>query len=572
MAETIYEFGSFRLDGKGRILFRGNLPVPLPPKAVDTLLLLVENAGDVLDKAAILRQVWKDAFVEEGSLTRTISLLRKALHDGDQEYVATISKRGYRFVADVRHRAVPDQAPVPHRLVVLPFVGLSGDASQDYFSDGLTEEMITQLSRLNPQRLGVIARTSAMKYKGTAKGIREIGRELNISHVLEGSVRREAGRVRIAAQLIQVSDESHIWAETYDRDLGDILKLQSDVAQAVAREIRVKLTPQEERRLAAVREVSPAAYEAFLKGRHLWNKRTEDGMRRSIAFYEEAIRANPEYAMAYAGIADSHVMLACRGMMPAKETFRKAKSAARKALEIDAELAEAHGSLAHVRLHDWDWEGLEADFERAIALNPAEAIVYYWFGEFLMSRGRPHDAIAVTRKAYEIDPLSAVIGASLAMILYLAHRYDEATAVLRGAQEISPEHFLPHMRLGLVLIQLGDGEGAVRELETAVRLADRSTETLAALAMAYGAARQSERAREISDDLEAHQKERYVLPYNFAKIYAVLGEAEKAFAWLDRAYDDGSPDLIELNSEPIFNRLRGDPRFSNLMRRVGWGI
>ena len=572
MAETMYEFGSFRLDGKGRILFRRNVPVALPPKAVDTLLMLVENAGDVLYKSEILRHVWKDAFVEEGSLTRTISLLRKALDEGEQEYIATISKRGYRFVADVRHRAVADAIPVANRLVVLPFVGLSGDATQDYFSDGLTEEMITQLSRLNPERLSVIARTSAMKYKGTAKGIREIGRELNVSHVLEGSVRREAGRVRIAAQLIQVSDETHIWAETYDRDLGNILKLQSDVAQAVAREIRVKLTPQEKRRLAAVREVSPLAYEAFLKGRHLWNKRTEEGMRKSITFYEEAIRANPDYAMAYAGIADSHVMLACRGMMPAKETFRKAKAAARKALEIDGELAEAHGSLAHVRLHDWDWEGLEGDFERAIALNPAEAIVYYWYGEFLMSRGRSDDAVAVTRKAYEIDPLAAVIGASLAMILYLAHRYDEAAAVLQRAEEISPEHFLPHMRLGLVRIQLGDSEGAISELETAVRLADRSTETLAALAMAYGAAGQSERAQAISDDLEAHQRERYVLPYNFAKIYAVLDEAEKAFAWLETAYDDGSPDLIELNSEPVFNRLRGDPRFSNLMRRVGWRI
>ncbi|HEX6502841.1 MAG TPA: winged helix-turn-helix domain-containing protein [Terriglobales bacterium] len=573
MVQPLYEFGQFRLDAKGRILFRGDAPVPLPPKAVDTLILLATNPGAVLDKAEILKQVWQDAFVEEGSLTRTISLLRKALGGREQEYIATISKRGYRFVAHVRQISYPPRTtPEQLVIVVLPFESLGGSEGQDYFNDGLTEEMITQLSRLNPERLRVIARTSAMTYKGTKKNVKEIGRQLNVSHVLEGSVRRETGRVRIAAQLIQVSDETHVWAQTYDRNLGDILKLQSEVAQAVAREIRVKLTPQEKRRMAAVGEVSPAAYEALLKGRHLWNKRTEEGMRKSISFYEEAIRQNPDYAMAYAGIADSHVMLACRGMVPAKETFRKAKSAARKALDLDSELAEAHGSLAHVRLHDWDWEGLERDFQRAIELNPAEGIVYYWYGEFLMSQGREDDAIAVTRKAYESDPLSAVIGASLAMILYLARRFDEAASVLDRVQEISPEHFLPHMRMGLVRIQQREYLGAVEELEKAVQLADKSTETLAALAMAYAAAGLRAKAQDITNDLEAHRKERFVLPYNFAKIYAVFNDVEKAFAWLETAYDDGSPDLIELNSEPIFDTLRVDLRFSNLMGRVGWKL
>ena len=574
MGESLYEFGRFRLDAKGRMLFRGNAPVSLPPKAVDTLLVLVANAGAVVDKAEILKQVWKDAFVEEGSLTRTISLLRKALGEREQEYIATISKRGYRFVADVQQIS-PTSAIEPREqlvLVVLPFESFGGDPAQDYFGDGLTEEMITHLSRLNPGRLRVIARTSAMTYKGMKKSIREIGRQLNVSHVLEGSVRREAGRVRIAAQLIQVSDETHVWAETYDRKFEDILKIQSEVAQAVAREIRVKLTPQEKKRLAAVGEVAPTAYEALLKGRHLWNKRTEEGMRKSINFYQEAIRQNPNYAMAYAGIADSYVMLACRGMVPAKETFRKAKSAARKALDLDSELAEAHGSLAHVRLHDWDWEGLERDFQRAIELNPAEVIVYYWYGEFLMSQGRADEAIAVTRRAYEADPLSAVIGASLGMILYLARQFEEAATVLDRVQEISPEHFLPHMRMGLVRIQQRKYDGAIEELEKAVQLAGQSTETLAALATAYAAAGLRGKAQEIVHDLEAHQKEHYVLPYNFAKIYAGLGDVEKGFTWLETAYDDGSPDLIELNSEPIFDNLRADLRFSNLMGRVGWKV
>lgn len=569
-----YEFGNFRLDVDGRVLFRGKAAVSLPPKAADTLLMLVEKSGEVVDKSEILQQVWKDAFVEEGSLTRTISILRKALGEDDRDYIATVSKRGYRFTVPVSRVADAQPAAFPERfvLVVLPFENLSHDATQEYFADGLTEGMITQLSRLNPERLRVIARTSAMTYRGLKKGVREIGRELGASHVLEGSVRRESGRVRIAVQLIQVRDETHVWADTYERNLGDILKLQSEVSQAVAREIRVKLTPQEKRRLATAREVSPAAYEAYLKGRHLWNKRTEEGMRKSIACYEEAIRQSPEYAMAYAGVADSYVMLACRGMVPAKETFRKAKAAARKALDLDFELGEAHGSLAHVRLHDWDWEGLERDFQRAIELNPAEGIVYYWYGEFLMSLGRPDDAIAVTQKAYQSDPLSAVIGASLGMILYLARRYKQAADVLQQVQEITPEHFLPHMRLGLVRIQQKEFDTAVQEIETAVRLADQSTETLAALAMAFGASGRGDKAHSIANELEAGQGKRYVLPYNFAKIYAASGDDEKAFAWLETAYDDGSPDLIELNSEPIFDHIRNDSRFSDLMRRVGWKV
>ncbi len=569
-----YEFGPFRLDPSGRVLFRGAQAVPLPPKAGDVLVLLLQRAGDVVAKDELLKQVWHDAFVEDGSLTRTISVLRGILGAGrnGQQYIATVSRRGYRFAAPVTQAGPQPRASIPGKLMlaVLPFENLSEERTQEYFNDGLTEEMITQLSRLNPERLGVIARTSAMKYKGTKKSIKEIGAELGVAYVLEGSVRRALGRVRIAAQLIQVRDETHLWAQTYERSLIDILKLQSEVARAIAREIRVKLTAREERRLAASRAVSPQAYEAYLKGRHLWNRRTEDGMRKSIAHYEQAIRLYPQYAMAYAGVADSYVMLACRGMVPAKDTFRKAKEAARKAIDLDSELGEAHGSLAHVRLHDWDWEGLEADFERALDLNPAQAIVYYWYGEFLMSRGRPEEAIAVTQKAQQTDPLSPVIGSSLAMILYLARRYDQAAVVLERTREINPDHFLPHLRMGLIRIQQRKYDEAILELQTAVSLADQSTETLAALAMAYAAAGKKKPARQILAKLQQLAGKRYVLPYNVAKIHAAGADRDKAFEWLERAYEGGNPDLIELNSEPIFDGLRGEPKFSDLMRRIGW--
>ena len=571
-----YEFGHYRLDVRAHLLFRNGRRVVLTPKAVDLLAALVEAQGEPVGKQELLHRVWPDAVVEEGSLTSHISLLRRVLAEGagGRQFIETLPKRGYRFVGPCAAMAQPAAATGAGRrmLVVLPFENLSGGRKHDYFSEGLTEEMISQLARLSPEQLGVIARTSAMQYKSTTKTAQQIGQELGVSHLLEGSVRRSGERVRITAQLIRVSDATHLWAEGYERSLHDILALQAEVARAIAREIQIKLTVGVQHRLDRVAAIDPEAHEAYLRGRHLWNRRTEEGMRNSIAQYEEAIRRHPDYAMAYAGVADSYVMLACRGMVSAKETFRKARAAARKALELDAELGEAHGSLAHVRLHDWDWEGLDRDFLRAIELHPAQPIVYYWYGEFLMSMGRPEEAIAMTRRAQQADPLSPVIAASLAMILYLARKYDEAVKVLQRAQEIDPSHFLPHLRMGLVRLQQEGYPEAIRELQTAARLANHSTETLAALGTGYAMAGMSGEAHRIVAQLQASQAEHYVLPYNIAKIYAAACDKERTLEWLERAYQEGNPDLIELNSEPVFDGLRGEPMFSELMRRIGFRV
>ena len=572
----IYRFGHYRLQSPSGVLYCDDRLVPLAPKLAQTLLLLVENAGELVEKEELLKKVWREAFIEEGSLTRTISVLRKALHDGEngQEFIATVSKRGYRFLAAVQEieKPKPPSADGKVVLAVLPFENLSGDPEQEYFSDGLTEEMITQLSRLNPERLGVIARTSAMMFKGTKRRIAEIGKDLGVDYILEGSVRRSRSRVRISAQLILVADETHVWAKNYERGSGDILKIQSEVARAIAGEIQIKLTPREERRLARTSTVPAEAYEAYLRGRHSWNKRTEEGMRKSVSYYEEAIQLYPNYSVAYAGIADSQVMLACRGMVPAKQTFQKAKIAARKALELDDRLGEAHASLAHVRLHDWDWKGLDKDFRRAIELEPSQTIVYYWYGEYLMSMGKPEEAIAVTQQAHRMDPLSPVLGSSLGMILYLARRYDQALRVLDRTREINPEHFLPHLRVGLVCVQIRKFDLAISHLKIAVKLSGQSTETQAALALCYAAAGKRERAAEILSQLQELRGQRYVLPYNLAKAYAAARNTDKAFEWLETAYQEGNPDLIELNSEPIFDALRGDLRFTGLMRRVGWQV
>lgn len=569
-----YEFRQYRLDTRARLLFRNGQRVVLTPKAVDLLIALVEAQGQTVDKQELLRRVWPDTVVEEGSLSSHIFQLRRALGESadGQRFIETIPKRGYRFVSPCAQLGSSAPTALGGRLmlVVLPFENLSGGRKHDYFSEGLTEEMISQLARLNPEQLGVIARTSAMQYKSTAKTPQQIGQELGVSHLLEGSVRRAGGRVRITAQLIRVSDATHLWAEGYERELHDILALQAQVARAIAREIQITLTVRADRRLDQVAALDPGAHEAYLRGRHLWNRRTEEGMRKSIAQYEEAIRLQPDYATAYAGLADSYVMLACRGMVPAKDSLRKAKATGRKALELDGELGEAHGSLAHVRLHDWDWEGLERDFQRAIDLHPALSIVYYWYGEYLMSMGRPQEAIAMTRRAQQSDPLSPVVGASLGMILYLARQYDEAETVLQRAHEIDPNHFLPHMRLGLVRLQQHRSAEAIAEFKTAVALADRSTETLAALATAYATAGMSGAARKLVAQLQASQAEHYVLPYNIAKIYAAAGARKRALEWLERAYQEGNPDLIELNSEPLLDSLRGEREFSDLMRRIGF--
>ncbi len=308
-----YKFGAYQLDGEGRVLFREGARVALPPKVAELLVALVQAAGTVVTREHLLERLWPDTVVEEGSLTSHISLLRKALgrDSNGGEFIETLSKRGYRFVAQVTlaESEAPESVVSRVMLVVLPFENFTTGDKYDYFSDGLTEEMITEIARLSPERLGVIARTSAMQFKSTTKGIEQIGHELGISHVLEGSVRRAGERVRITAQLIRVSDESHLWAQSYERALDDVLEVQAEVAQAVAREVQVKLSPHDARRLHPEkrRSIKPQAYEAYLRGRHFWYRRTEEGMRKSIECFQAALQHDPSFAAAYDGISDARL-------------------------------------------------------------------------------------------------------------------------------------------------------------------------------------------------------------------------------------------------------------------------
>jgi TolB-like protein len=570
-----YEFGAYRLDEQGLMLFREGNRVALPPKVAELLVALVQAAGGVLTREQLLQRLWPDTVVEEGSLTSHISTLRKALAEdtNSQEFIETLPKRGYRFTAPVKRTGsdAPESGDRREMLVVLPFENLTTGDKYDYFSDGLTEEMITELARLSPERLGVIARTSAMQFKSTTKNIGQIGGELGVSHVLEGSVRRAGERVRITAQLIRVSDETHLWAQSYERGLHDVLEVQAEVARAVAHEIQVKLTPRDKQRLQSEkrRSVNPQAHELYLRGRHFWYRRTEEGMRKSIECFEEALRSEPSFAAAYDGISDAHTMLACRGITPAVESFHKAKAAARQAVKIEPELGEGYASLAHVRLHDWDWVGVEGDFSRSIELDPGYAIAHYWYAEYLMTMGRTAEALARVQHSFDLDPLNSVINASVGMIHYLAHDYHGALVALRRGLEVDPSHYVSHLRVGLVCLQMNLVNEAIDAMRQAVMHSGGSTEALAGLAQAHAVAGDAPVMTKIVAELGG-SGHRYVSPYNLARVYGAIDDKQRALEWLERAYQEHNPDLIELAREPSFASLRSDAKFRGLMSRVGW--
>jgi TolB-like protein/tetratricopeptide (TPR) repeat protein len=575
MVSGQYEFGAYRLDAQSRMLFREGDHVALPPKVTELLVALVEASGGVLTREELLQRLWRDTVVEEGSLTSHISMLRKALGEGPngQDFIETLPKRGYRFVASVKRAAsqAPDSGVDRAMLVVLPFENLTAGERYDYFSEGLTEEMITELARLSPERLGVIARTSAMQFKSTTKSIAQIGSDLGVSHVLEGSVRRAGERVRITAQLIRVSDESHLWAQSYERGLHDVLEVQADVARAVAREIQIKLTPHERRRLDGdkPRSINSQAYELYLRGRHFWYRRTEAGIRKSIECFEEALRYDPSFAAAYDGISDAHTMLACRGMTPALESFHKAKTAARQAVRLQPELGEGYASLAHVRLHDWDWVGLESDFRQAVELDPGYAIAHYWYAEYLMAMGRTREAVDRVEHGWELDPLNSVINASVGMIRYLAHNYDGALVALRRGLEIDPTHYVSYLRVGLVCLQKNLPNEAIDAMRQAVTHSGGSTEALAGLAQAHAVTGDKLAMERIVKEL-GESADRYVSPYNVARVYAAIDDKQRALEWLERAYREHNPDLIELTREPSFAGLHSDAKFRELVERIGW--
>ena len=570
--QTFYEFGRFRLDGTGRVLFRGDEAVPLSPKAADVLLLLVQNAGRVVEKKELLNAVWQDAFVEEGSLTRTISILRKVLGAGGdgQECIATVSKRGYRFALPVREISAPKGVTSEKTLLaVLPFENLSGARTQEYFSDGLTEEMITQLSQLNPEKLGVIARTSAMRYKGSNKSARRIGQELGVAYLLEGGVLRAGRRVRITAQLIQVSDQAHLWAHKYERGIGDILAIQSDVATAIASEIKIKLAPQAEARLVRSSTVEPRAYEAYLRGRYLWNQRTEKALHESLRQFEKSIEYDPGCAAAYAGMADSYLSLLDDAYLPARAATAQARQWAEKSITMDEAFAEPHSSLGHAHYHEFEWTEAERELRRSIELNPNYPSAHFYYSLYLVAMGRHKEAVAEAKKALALDPVNLTAQTNVAIIYYRTGRYDEAAEEARHVLDIDSSYAHAHYVLGRTYVQKRMYRAAILSARRAVALEGSNVRYIASLAYIYGVARKRSNASELLRKIKQMMVKRYVPPYMVAICYIGLGKKDEALTWLTRAWEERSAELLFINVDPRLVALRVESRFQQILRKLG---
>jgi TolB-like protein/Tfp pilus assembly protein PilF len=472
---------------------------------------------------------------------------------------------GYLLLGRTR-RVEPPRQPIT-ALAVLPLRNISGDVEEEYFADGLTEALITDLSKI--RALKVISRTSAMQYKGANKSLPQIARELGVDGVIEGSVQRSGGRVVITAQLIRAATDTHLWAERYERDQQDLLQLQSEVAQAIAREVLVTVAPEEVSRLARVRQVHPDAYEAYLKGRFWWNKRTEAGYEKAREYFQQAIQQDPAYALAYSGLADGYATPAVKGLVRPQEAYTDARQAATKALELDDTLAEAHASLAYIKtFHDWDWSGAEREFKRAIELSPGYASAHQWYSILLVFLGRRDEALAEARRSRQLDPLSLIINRDLGWMLYLVGDYEQAIEQLRKTLDMDPSFVQAHVSLGMAFLAKGLPQDAIAHGQKAVELSPGETYGLAGLGRIYAFSGKKAEALRILDLLNERSKTRYVAAFDLATIHLGLGDRDRALAWLERAYEERSAALGYISVYPMFDPLRSEPRFQDLLRRI----
>ena len=629
-AKVIFEFGSFRLNPAERLLLRDQASVHLPPKAFDALLVLVENRGHLLEKDELLRRVWPDTFVEESNLAQHISLLRKALQDGEDgpRYIETVPRRGYRFIAEVRElggiatdtkvssgptpsppSGVPESirpqyrfstltyaiaAPAllllvfiltlpvwkPRRssgpaliqsLAVLPLQNLSADPAQEYFADGMTEALITDLAKIHG--LKVISRTSIMRYKDSHERLPQIAQELGVDGIIEGAVLRSGDHVRITAQLVRAATDQHIWAESYERDLRDLVALQDEVSRSIAVQIQKEIAPPVPQELAILAAVNPQAREDYLKGRYFWNLRSQAGYLKAIDYFQAAVTQDPQYAQAYAGSADAYALLGSmpNSKIPRDTAMPKAKQMALTALQLDDSLPDAHTSLAFVKMHyEWNFREAEQEFKRAIALDPNYSIAHHWYAYDLAAMGRMDEAVVEVKRARQTDPLSAIINTDVAEILYFARRYDEALLQARATLELDPNFAHAHRVLERIYGEKHMFPEAIAEGQRAVALSGNDTWMLLDLAGTYALAGKKaemkyclERATRISPG--------GVLPEvgATAEMYVVLGDVDRGLQVMESAYRRRDGGLILLNADPRFDSLKSNPRFQQLLQHIG---
>lgn len=617
---TVFTFGPFRLDTRHLELRKEDAEIRLTRKAAETLLVLVENAGQVVGKETLLDRVWQGTSVEESTIAQNILTLRKAL--GKQatgaDYIRTVPKRGYRFEAPVTESAPPDLAPGPpgtpraaprsrrsalytllavavviaisavylarlrrvpaaatvapmkiQSIAVLSLTNMSGDPAQDYLADGITEAITTDLAKFRSLR--VISRTSAMQYNDRKKPLPEIAQALHVEAIVEGGVVRYGGRVRVTAQLIRAANDQQIWAESYERELRDLLALQNDVARDIAEQVQVQITAQDSQRLSTVRSLDPSAHEEYLKGRFFWNKRTENGYLDAIDHFLRAIQIDPQYPELYAGLADTYALLGSLGgaSIPRRDAMNNARAIARKALQLDPTLAEAHTSLAFVLMHyDWDFAAAEQEYLRAIDLNPNYATAHQWYAYDLAAMGRMDAALAEIRHARELDPLSLIINADIGELLCYARRYEDAVVQLQSTVQMDPNFLLARLDLVPAYNYQKKYAEAATQAHKALEIAPGSLWAEGLLGWTYALNGQKEKARIVMATIQ-HARHGEEAANSLAMIAAGLGEKDAAFHWLQVARDQRFGGMILIKNVPAWDALRSDPRFARLLPTVG---
>jgi TolB-like protein/DNA-binding winged helix-turn-helix (wHTH) protein/Tfp pilus assembly protein PilF len=622
-------FGVFEADLHSGELYKQGLKIKLQDRPFQILALLLERSGELVMRQELRESLWSaDTFVDfDVGLNTAVKRLRDALGDDAEtpRFIETLHRRGYRFIAPVQWESEPGVAQAPpaagvevaahaprtsagrrnnrrivigwvalatmaalllifgvprtrrlflpartariQSIAVLPLDNLSGDPGQEYFADGMTDALITDLARIGSLR--VISRTSVMRYKAARKPLAQIARELNVDAIVEGSVVRSGNRVRINAELFQAAPERQLWANAYERDMADVLALEDDVARAVAAEIQIKLTPQERARLGARQPVQPAAYEAYLKGRYYWNLRTVDSLKRSVLYFQEAIQDDPNYALPYAGLADAYNIMGFGivYLMDSDEAGPKAIAAAEKALALDDSLAEAHNALAFtLHMFKGEWDGSEREFQRALQLNPNYELAHIWYGHFLIQAGRAREACSEFERARNIDPINPNVAQGLASCLAEGHHFDEAISILQESIEFDPSR--PNIRwtFGEMYERKRMYPEAIRQYQKGLELSHGNPNMLALLASAYAGSGNVGKAGELLREMK--EKEGKEDCYLMAAVYARMGRKEEALRYLEKAYAEHSWGMILLRQEWRFDGLRSDPRFQNLMRRL----
>ncbi len=565
--KVVVRFGEFELDPSGE-LRSGGRKIKLQEQPLQILRILMEQPGEIVTREELRKKIWpSDTFVDfDHGINNAIKRLREVLGDIAEtpRYIETLPRRGYRFVERVESKEGSIQS-----LAVLPLENLSRDPEQEYFVDGLTEALITSLAKISALR--VISRTTAMQYKGVRnQSAREIARELGVDAIVEGTVLRSGDRVRISAQLINASTDMHMWAESYDRDLRDILALHLEVARAIAKEIQVTLTPQERVQLAKTRLVNPGAYEAYLKGRYYWNKRSPQAVKKCGDYLQAAVEKDPTYVAAYAGLADCAGVAGFWGFVSPELGCGRAKALAQRALEID-ETAEAHASLGWAITHyDFDFFAAEKEFQRAIDLNPNYATVHQWHGHWLGYQGRLDQFLEAAARALQLDPLSLIINTTYAAVFWVGRQWDRAIEHCHRALELDPNF----MALRWMLANAYEGkemhEQAILERKWAVENSDGAPTFVAELVGSYAAAGKRDEALRGLEQLNELSKHHYVAAYWLALIHACLKDKEQAFLWLQKAYKERSARFALMKVDPRLDCLRSDPRFDDLLRRMNF--